>query len=57
MANSSCGTTALIGRILISQVFLLAGVNKFAQKIDPQRIRWLVIAIGFGMSLYFFIRR
>lgn len=31
MANSSCGTTALIGRILISQVFLLAGVNKFAQ--------------------------
>lgn len=31
MAKSSCGTTALIGRILISQVFLLAGINKFAQ--------------------------
>ncbi|MFZ3200635.1 MAG: DoxX family protein [Candidatus Acidiferrales bacterium] len=30
MANSSCGTTALIGRILISQVFILAGINKFA---------------------------
>ncbi len=33
------------------------GGAHFAQKIDPQRIRWLVIAIGFGMSLYFFIRR
>ncbi len=29
----------------------------FAQKVDPQRIRWLVIAIGFAMSFYFFIRR
>jgi uncharacterized protein len=33
------------------------GGAHFAQKIDPQRIRWLVIAIGFAMSLYFFIRR
>jgi len=31
MANSSCNITALIGRILISQVFLLAGINKLAQ--------------------------
>jgi putative oxidoreductase len=31
MANSPCGATALIGRILISQVFILAGINKFAQ--------------------------
>jgi uncharacterized membrane protein YfcA len=33
------------------------GGAHFAQKIDPQRIRWLVIAIGFTMSLYFFIHR
>jgi uncharacterized protein len=33
------------------------GGAHFAQKIEPQRIRWLVITIGFGMSLYFFIRR
>jgi uncharacterized membrane protein YfcA len=33
------------------------GGAHFAQKIDPQRIRWLVIVIGFAMSLYFFIRR
>ncbi len=31
MGNSSCGPTALVGRILLSQVFILAGINKFAQ--------------------------
>lgn len=28
----------------------------FAQKTNPRYVRWLVIAVGFGMSLYFFIR-
>ena len=28
----------------------------FAQKMNPQHVRWLVIAIGFGVSAYFFIR-
>jgi uncharacterized protein len=28
----------------------------FAQKMDPQHVRWIVIAVGFGMSVYFFIR-
>jgi uncharacterized membrane protein YfcA len=28
----------------------------YAQKMDPQHVRWLVIAVGFGMSLYFFLR-
>ena len=28
----------------------------FAQKVNPQRIRQLVILVGFAMSLYFFIR-
>ena len=27
-----------------------------AQKMNPQHVRWLVIAIGFGMSAYFFYR-
>jgi len=27
-----------------------------AQKMNPQHVRWLVIAIGFAMSAYFFIR-
>jgi len=31
MGNSSSGPTALVGRILISQVFILSGINKFAQ--------------------------
>jgi uncharacterized protein len=28
----------------------------FAQKMNPQHVRWLVIAIGFGMAIYFFAR-
>ncbi len=28
----------------------------FAQKMNPQHVRWMVIAIGFGMAAYFFIR-
>jgi len=28
-----------------------------AQKMNPQHVRWLVIAIGFAMSAYFFIRK
>jgi hypothetical protein len=28
----------------------------YAQKMNPQHVRWLVILVGFGMSAYFFIR-
>ncbi len=28
----------------------------YARKMNPQHIRWIVIAVGFGMSAYFFIR-
>jgi uncharacterized membrane protein YfcA len=28
----------------------------YAQKMDPKHVRWLVIAVGFGMSTYFFLR-
>ena len=28
----------------------------YAQKMNPAHVRWLVIAVGFGMSGYFFIR-
>jgi hypothetical protein len=26
----------------------------FAQKMNPEHVRWIVIAIGVGMSVYFF---
>jgi uncharacterized membrane protein YfcA len=29
----------------------------FAQKMDPRHVRWMVIAIGAGMSAYFFIKQ
>ncbi len=28
----------------------------YAQKMNPQQVRWIVIAVGFAMSAYFFIR-
>ena len=28
----------------------------FAQKMNPQHVRWIIIAVGFGMSAYFFLR-
>lgn len=28
----------------------------FAQKMNPQHVRWIVIAVGFSMSAYFFVR-
>jgi len=27
-----------------------------AQKMNPQHVRYFVIAVGWGMSLYFFLR-
>jgi hypothetical protein len=33
------------------------GGAHYAQKMNPQHVRWVVIAVGFGMSGYFFIRR
>jgi len=32
------------------------GGAHYAQKMDPQHVRWIVIVVGFGMSAYFFIR-
>jgi len=29
----------------------------FAQKMDPKHVRWMVIAIGAGMSVYFFVKQ
>jgi hypothetical protein len=28
----------------------------YAQKMNPQHVRWLVIAVGLAVSAYFFIR-
>jgi uncharacterized membrane protein YfcA len=27
-----------------------------AQRMNPQHVRWTVIAIGFGLSAYFFVK-
>lgn len=32
------------------------GGAHFAQKMNPQHVRWIVIGVGFAMSIYFFIR-
>ncbi|MFZ3200633.1 MAG: sulfite exporter TauE/SafE family protein [Candidatus Acidiferrales bacterium] len=66
VVNGVAAVTFILARVIVWPQALLMlvgamlggyGGAHFAQKIDPQRIRWLVIAIGFAMSLYFFIRR
>ena len=32
------------------------GGAHFAQKMNPQHVRWIIIVVGFGMAIYFFIR-
>ncbi len=32
------------------------GGAHYAQKMNPQHVRWIVIGVGFAMSIYFFIR-
>jgi uncharacterized membrane protein YfcA len=27
-----------------------------AQKMNPQHVRWVIIAVGFGMAAYFFVK-
>jgi uncharacterized membrane protein YfcA len=28
----------------------------FAQKMNPAHVRWVVVAVGFSMSAYFFVK-
>jgi uncharacterized membrane protein YfcA len=28
----------------------------YAQKVDPEKVRWLVIAVGAAMTVWFFVR-
>jgi uncharacterized membrane protein YfcA len=30
---------------------------KIARRVEPKKIRWLVIVVGAAMTVYFFIRR
>ena len=64
VVNGVAVVTFIFARVIVwpQAVLMLAGAMvggyggaHFAQKVDPRRIRWLVIAIGFAISLYFFI--
>ena len=57
--------TFIVARIIVwpQALLMIVGASAggyagayYAQKMNPQHVRWIVIAIGFGMSAYFFVR-
>jgi uncharacterized membrane protein YfcA len=63
--NGVAVVTFILGRVIVwpEALLMLVGASiggyggaYLAQKMNPQYVRWLVIAVGLCMSLYFFIR-
>ena len=63
--NGVAIVTFILGRVIVwpQAVLMLVGASiggyggaYLAQKMNPQYVRWLVIAVGFSLSIYFFIR-
>jgi uncharacterized protein len=57
--------TFIVARIIVwpQALLMIVGASAggyagayYAQKMHPRHVRWIVIAIGFGMSAYFFLR-
>jgi uncharacterized membrane protein YfcA len=47
------------GQCLVMMAGALSGGwfgAQYAQKADPRKVRWFIIALGFGLSTYFFIK-
>ena len=66
IVNGTALVTFIVARMIVWPQALLMLVGALiggyggawvAQKMNPQHVRWLVIAIGFAMSAYFFVRR
>jgi uncharacterized membrane protein YfcA len=66
VGNAVAIVTFIVAKIIVwpQALLMLAGASLggyggafFAQKMNPQHVRRLVIVVGFLMSLYFFIRR
>jgi len=66
IVNGTALATFIVARMIVWPQALLMLVGALiggyggawvAQKMNPQHVRWLVIAIGFAMSAYFFVRR
>jgi uncharacterized membrane protein YfcA len=65
VANGVAVITFILARAIVwpqAMVMLVGAASGgyggayLAQKMNPQHVRYLVIAIGFAMSIYFFIR-
>jgi len=47
------------GQCLVMMAGALSGGwfgAQYAQKADPRKVRWFIIALGLGLSAYFFIK-
>jgi uncharacterized protein len=65
VVNGVAIVTFILARVIVwpqALVMLVGAVAggyggaHFAQKMNPQHVRWIIIVVGFGMSIYFFIR-
>ncbi|HXQ26933.1 MAG TPA: sulfite exporter TauE/SafE family protein [Candidatus Acidoferrales bacterium] len=65
VVNGVAAVTFILARVIVwpQALLMLVGAAAggyggayLAQKMNPQHVRWLVIAIGFAMSAYFFIK-
>jgi uncharacterized membrane protein YfcA len=65
VVNGVAIVTFVIARVIVwpqALVMLVGAIAggyggaHFAQKMDPRHVRWIVIVVGFGMAIYFFIR-
>lgn len=65
LVNCVAIVTFIVARVIVwpQAVLMLVGASVggyggayYAQRMNPQHVRWLVILVGFGMSTYFFIR-
>lgn len=65
VVNGVAIVTFIVARVIVwpQALVMLVGAAAggyggahFAQKMNPQHVRWIVIVVGFGMSIYFFIR-
>jgi uncharacterized membrane protein YfcA len=63
--NAVALVTFILARAIVwPQAILMlvaAGIGGYggalvAQKMNPQHVRWAIVVIGFGMSMYFFVR-
>ena len=63
--NGVAIVTFVVARVIVwpEAVLMLVGASAggyagahYAQKMNPEHVRWIVIVVGLGMAAYFFVK-